>query len=52
MPANFPVEPAEGWSFSGMMTPGDRLGLRQVHDLHDQHDGEEHLVGRAVRVRP
>ena len=21
MPANFPVEPAEGWSFSGMMTP-------------------------------
>ncbi|MCC7011121.1 MAG: alkaline phosphatase family protein [Planctomycetes bacterium] len=21
MPANFPVEPAQGWSFSGMMTP-------------------------------
>lgn len=31
MPANFPVEPAEGWSFSGMMTPAIDSAYGQYH---------------------
>jgi predicted AlkP superfamily phosphohydrolase/phosphomutase len=52
VPANFPVEPSEGWSFSGMMTPAIDSAYGK-YTLYTSAPPPESLVheGRFVGVR-
>jgi predicted AlkP superfamily phosphohydrolase/phosphomutase len=50
MPANFPVEPADGWSFSGMMTPAVDSAYGEctrytTHELSVKQTFDHRIVG-------